>query len=368
MSDTIQVGEQLQSDGRIPPEAVERALSIFRDSGYVVLEGLLPQGIVDELCQAYTQALDQKIARIGVAQSLVADANERHEHVSIRFEPKGGNHDVNRWNMHLPSRAPFLDVRVIANPVVLQLMCKLLDDPVLFLIASDTPLPGSTYQNIHQDYPRFGITVNVPLVDFTDDNAPLELWPRSHLPTSHLPNPTADGAAFTKTSHWHSPDALRELVARMPCRRMLLRRGSVLLRDHRLVHRGTHNASEGARPALSLWYKEAMTAPHPAVAHLCRRLSLAAREHARRGGVIRNHHLLNKGNMAGRVIDERTNTDRDYRRQLPAGVWDALPAEAQRTLRFAEVEGRPSGRGDVVADLALLGSLARVFLGPDYVG
>ncbi len=293
-------------------------------------------------------ALQEKIDRSGIKGVHVANADEAHDKVQIRFKPMGGNHDVNRWNMHLPSRSPFLDPEIVGNPLIIQIVRELIDDPVLFMIASDTPFPGSTFQNIHQDYFRFGITVNVPLVEFTETNAPLEVWPTSHL---------AKDQEFSFDDVAHSKSDLEDLVARVESKRPLLRVGNVLLRDHRLVHRGTHNASDAPRPALSLWYGlQYKPAPHRTVANLCQRLSLFVRERARVNGKISNERLLNMGNAAGRVVDEFSNTDRDYRRRIDGKSWNALSDAAKQTLRFAEVEGEKSGVTDLSAkaDLAMI--------------
>ena len=95
--------------------------------------------------------------------------------------------------MPLPIEGTFADPDLIGNPMVIDLLERLLGpDLVCSYFASDTPMPGSEYQPVHRDgkdlFPGVPVTVppymyelNVPLVDFRDDNGPVEVWPRTHL-------------------------------------------------------------------------------------------------------------------------------------------------------------------------------------------
>lgn len=359
-SDTILVTDAERRAARLTPESLARALAAFEENGYVVLENVVPTTLIAEVKDAYLRALAAKVARFGLAPVDIPDAANAHGGVNIKFEPKGANHDVNRWNMHLPSTRPFLHPQIIGNEIALQLVGGLIPDPVLFIAASDTPFPGSTFQNAHQDFHRFGLTLNIPLVDFTETNGPLEVWPTSHR---------REGAPFTFADVEHDDEALTRLVATLPKRRMLVPAGSLLLRDQRLIHRGTHNAGTEPRPAISLWYKEAsIPVPHRTVANLCQRFSLKVRESARRHGEVADHHRLNKGNLAGRFVDEFSNTDRDYRRRIPAEMWRELSPIAKRSLRFAEVEGEPRLVGSLAGDAMTVGTIARFLLGRDFLG
>lgn len=360
MNDAIVLTDMERSAGTLAAEVADQALRAFQSNGFVVFENVIEPSILADLRSSYLEELDEKVRRSGLAPVQVAGAADRHERVTIRFEPKGGNHDVNRWNMHLPSRQPFLDPRLLAGPAVLDVIGALFTDPVLFLIASDTPFPGSTYQNIHQDFARFGVTVNVPLVDFTEQNGPIEVWPGTHL--------RDPSARFSKWPVWHEPEALAALVESVPGRRLLLRAGSILIRDQRLVHRGTHNASSEPRPALSLWFASPkQPAPHRFVANLCGSWARRERRRARSSGAVADVARANKGNLAGRIVDEWSNSDRDRRRPVPRSVWEELPAPARRALRYAQVQGHRPERADRSwrADLDLVRHVASTLRGSD---
>jgi ectoine hydroxylase-related dioxygenase (phytanoyl-CoA dioxygenase family) len=118
-------------------------------------------------------------------------------------------------------------------------------DLTLRYFASDTPLPGSDYQKVHSDtrflfpeaalpVPCYGLVLNVPLVDCTEENGSLEFWPSTHLTPGR-----AD---------------LERLAASLPSLRANLKAGSLLLRDLRMWHRGTPNRSSATRPHLAVVY------------------------------------------------------------------------------------------------------------------
>jgi ectoine hydroxylase-related dioxygenase (phytanoyl-CoA dioxygenase family) len=316
----------------------------FCRDGYVVIEDALPRDDVDRLRAAFMRAMDEKVARFGLARARPVDGRDKANHnVRIDFRPEGGNHDLNRWNMHVPTHPLFLSDALLANQFALPVIRALLGpEPVAFLIASDTPYPGSGFQNIHQDFPRFGLTLNVPLVDFTEDNAPLEVWPGSHV---------RDGLFHTGKVDLRA-DEIKALVARSPGRRLLVPAGSLILRDQRLVHRGTANTGSSPRPCLSIWYKRlggfdpmslTIPVPHRAIADRMARAALWMRRQGRGSGPeVRSPPLLNLGNFFGRIVEETAASDRDYRRRIPKSMWDGFSPDLRQLLRYASVHGLPA--------------------------
>jgi ectoine hydroxylase-related dioxygenase (phytanoyl-CoA dioxygenase family) len=123
-------------------------------------------------------------------------------------------------------------------------------------------MPGSEYQPAHRDckylfpglpviIPPYMYELNIPLVDFREDNGPLEVWPHSHLfHDLKLGDPTTVTSTFnttTKTEIQQYADDLEPRCVLMPA-------GSFLLRDPRMWHRGTPNRSDAPRPMLSISY------------------------------------------------------------------------------------------------------------------
>lgn len=326
----------------------------FKQDGYVILEDCLQENLLIALRESFSELMNAKVARTGIKPVQVKDGRHTgNEQVKIDFDPQGGNHDLNRWNMHLPSSSVFLQEEIIAHPRVMAILDELIGaDQVLFIIASDTPYPGSGYQNIHQDFPRFGLTVNIPLVDFTEENAPLEVWPGTHVRA-------ADelGAAAFHTGHVNfSVDELREIHQRIPGKRILMKAGSILIRDQRLIHRGTANLSDQPRPCLSLWYKGNVgtmrplelniPVPYRFLADRVSRIALQMREAGREHADNRqNKALVNLGSLLGRLVEEFSASDRDYRRIIPAAVFDALPQRARHHLRYGRTDHAPGADG-----------------------
>jgi ectoine hydroxylase-related dioxygenase (phytanoyl-CoA dioxygenase family) len=329
----------------------------FERDGHVLLENALPVDFVATVRESFMKAMDAKVARFALAPVKPTDGRDKgNDKVKIDFRPEGGNHDLNRWNMHLPTHEEFLHELLIANPVALPVIKALLGPaPVAFLIASDTPYPGSGFQNIHQDFPRFGLTVNVPLVDFTEDNAPLEIWPGSHV---------REGDKFHTGKADLSEEEIKALVLRIPGKRMLIKAGSILIRDQRMVHRGTANTGTEPRPCLAIWYKNldhfrltslTIPVPHRSVGNRLARVALKMRQQGRGdAGAVANRKLLNLANFFGRVVEETSASDRDYRRQIPHEMWRRFSPEMKSLLRYASIEGETGGARSLLGSAILL--------------
>lgn len=335
-----------------PPDA--QIAEQFRRDGYVVLEDVLPVDFVDQLRAEYERLLAAKVERFALRRAAPRPASQ--DRFLNDFKPEGGNHDRNRWNMHLPSALPFFDERLIANERVVALVDQILDPGwQVYLLASDTPYPGASEQSIHQDFSRLSLAVNVPLIDVTENDSPLEVWPGTHRPDF-----AATEAPYSKEPFLLTPEAMRHVVENVPSRRLLLRRGSLVVRDHRLVHRGTAHLGDRPRPVLSIYCVEPTPAPYRWLADLGARVALAARRVGRgRGHSVARPGLFNLGNLLGRVVEEASLSDRDYRRVVPADLWERLSPRARGLLRHARVERGaahpPAGRGSLAGSFRFAG-------------
>jgi ectoine hydroxylase-related dioxygenase (phytanoyl-CoA dioxygenase family) len=321
---------------RESPAALEAE---FRREGYVVLRGALRAPLLDDVRDGYLALLRAKQLRQEATPFQAADAVHDHRGVLADFNPIGGNHDLNRWNMHLPSVMPFLHDDIVANPRAVDLLHSLLgSDGVLSVIASDTPFPGSGFQSAHQDSRFLRISANVALVDFTTENGPLEVWPRTHLPDP------GDPSSFTSEPFEIDAARMKQIVENTPPKPLLLGAGDMVIRDHRMIHRGSPNRSTAARPMLSLYYQRPpLTVPYRAVSDAVARVSLLARETIRAEGVERvGPKALEAANHVGRLVDSLAASDRDYRREIPRTLWRELSPAARGFLRFARVEGEGS--------------------------
>jgi len=185
----------------------------LQDDGLVVLPEPLDPSFVAQLRDASLELLSQHIQA---------------------SDPNRGSY---RYQMYLPFEQPFDSPALWSNPTVLAVLEEALGaDFECIYYASDTPMPGSGFQRVHQDcsplfaegdwhVPLYCVVMSVLLVDVDGQNGPLELHRGQLQP---------------------EPNALLE--------RFVGPAGTVLLRDIRLWHRGTPNRSTAPRPTLTLLY------------------------------------------------------------------------------------------------------------------
>jgi ectoine hydroxylase-related dioxygenase (phytanoyl-CoA dioxygenase family) len=207
----------------------------IRINGYTIIPDLLPRPKITELRDAFLRQLYELAER----------------------EPF--NRGVNRYQMYLPFVPPFADPEVYENERVMEVVEAVFGGPSICpYFASDTPLPGADYQRVHSDtqilfpenrlsLPAYGLVLNIPLADVTEENGPMEIWPGG----THL---------------WAGDGDMQALAEEMESVRVTMPAGSVLLRDLRMWHRGTPNPSDQARPNMALvytrpWYRFELKPP-----------------------------------------------------------------------------------------------------------
>jgi len=225
----MKLTQQELADGQLAAATLQNAIQQVRNNGYVLLEQVLSQDFIAGLRSAFAPLLQAHVAEVG--------PNVRDKLNS-----------VNHYNMYLPFAAPFNDERIIASSFALPIIQALVgEECVCHYFASNTAFPGSTYQDVHADIaplfpetmpvlPPYSVVLNVPLVDFREDNGPLEIWPGG---THH---------------HVAAAAQIPVLAAAMPSLRVLMPAGSLLIRDSRMWHRGTPNRCNEPRPNLALVY------------------------------------------------------------------------------------------------------------------
>lgn len=248
----INLSQEELSNLKLNPGTLQDAIDQIKIDGYVIFERVLPASLVTELHTKFTEIFEEHVARTGVDTQ---DVNE---------ETKRGK---NRFLMHLPFIHPFNDPMVITNPIVLQVMDAMLgQDYTCRYFATDTPLPGSDYQGVHSDdaplfpetdfiLPPAALVLNIPLVDTTELNGPMDIWP---------------GGTHRMPENLNRPKRIQEIAATMTPQKVLMPAGSLLIRDLRMWHRGTPNNSDAARPNMALiynrpWYMRDHVSPRIAI-------------------------------------------------------------------------------------------------------
>lgn len=203
------------------PEFIEQLARAIRVEGFFILEDMIRPPLLDDLRAAFSKRIEGEV--------------DSQKHTGDR-----------RFNVHFTADSVIGREEYIANPVILPLLHRVLGvDATCTWVAADVSLPGSRYQPPHADgrplfresdlaLPVYALAVNVPLIDFTPDVGPTDIWPNG----SHL---FSDVAA-----HIGGEDR--------PAESAIMSAGSMMVRDIRMWHRGTPNNSDLVRPMLSLVY------------------------------------------------------------------------------------------------------------------
>jgi ectoine hydroxylase-related dioxygenase (phytanoyl-CoA dioxygenase family) len=157
------------------------------------------------------------------------------------------NRGPGRYYVTLPFAAPFADPEVFEDDDVLGVVRGLVgEDASMVQLATDTPLLGSDYQDVHRDAPPlfpewgretppFQLAVNFPLVDVTEENGPFEVARATHMLSKE--------------------EGLRRIESgEAKLDPLLMRAGDVMIRDVRGLHRGTPNRTREPRPMVVLGY------------------------------------------------------------------------------------------------------------------
>jgi ectoine hydroxylase-related dioxygenase (phytanoyl-CoA dioxygenase family) len=210
----------LDPSGRPPAdELIVEAADAFRTAGCLAVHDVLDVDLVESLRRAFLARNRRYLA-------------ERNHLDAVKV---GGR----RYMVTVRLRPPFSDPRVYANPVVMRIISELLGDARLFAFGGVLALPDAPAQHLHADspglfddpeldsrLPPYAVSTLIPLIDVENAvTGTTQVWPGTHL-TSGLPR---GERGFVDP---------------------ILPRGSVLLMDYRLVHRGTPNPARSTRPIL----------------------------------------------------------------------------------------------------------------------
>ena len=217
--------------GELSDAHVKQAVDAIRIDGYVVLENVVTHEHLDIL-----------------RERMDADSQ-----LLIKAERWGG---AGGLKGHLqqgpPPFAPYIFRDIVANPYVVQVTQALLG-PGLYnnFYNGNTNCPGSTTQPLHRDgahlwpdekiaHPPTEVVVNISPQDTTEENGSVEIWPGSHLEVGE-----------------HHIDEEQEEARRKICppTRGNAKKGSALIRDMRLWHRGVPNPSDKPRHMIAMIHR-----------------------------------------------------------------------------------------------------------------
>ena len=222
---SLLITHHLKDVGRYGQKEIESFARRVLEDGFCVL----PAHFAREKVEAWRAAFAPLLAR------------------HIEREGRLQNRGPGRYYVTLPFVAPFADPLVFEDEDVLAVVRKLVgEDAQLHQLATDTPLRGSEYQDVHRDAPPlfpetgretppFQLAVNFPLVDVTEERGPFEVTRGTHMMSKE------EGLRLIESGE----------VRLEP---LLMKAGDVLIRDVRGLHRGTPNWTETPRPMVVLGY------------------------------------------------------------------------------------------------------------------
>jgi ectoine hydroxylase-related dioxygenase (phytanoyl-CoA dioxygenase family) len=210
---------------RYSPKEIEAFGEAALREGFCVLREHFSRATLHRWREAFTPLLENHVAREGHLE----------------------NRGAARYYVTLPFIEPFSDPSIFEDEDVLAIVERLAgEDPVMCQLATDTPLLGSDYQDVHRDTPPlfpetgqetppFQLAVNFPLVDVTIENGPFEIARGTHLMSKE-------------------EGLLRLASGETRMEPITMKLGDVIIRDVRALHRGTPNRTQRPRPMVVIGY------------------------------------------------------------------------------------------------------------------
>jgi ectoine hydroxylase-related dioxygenase (phytanoyl-CoA dioxygenase family) len=211
--------------GCLNPASLQRALRELNDQGFVVLEQVFDPAYIARLNATFQDYFAENIQKQPLRDQI---ANGRtFVEMQVPFEP------------------PYSDEALCANPLAVQIMEAAMGEIICCFYNTNTALTGTEVQRIHLDVhllfpgfpaalPPWTMVVNIPLIDFTEENGSTEVWPGTHLNTDEL--------------------NLDERYPLLHSIRTNVRVGDLIVRDLRVWHRGMPNRTTDVRTMLAIVY------------------------------------------------------------------------------------------------------------------
>lgn len=208
-------------------ETVEKACEAICADGFVVLNDVVEHAHLDVMRERMAEDLDKILKLPTVPHNFVWG--------NVQQDP--------------PPYKDYVFRDVVTNPWVAQISRALLGDGVFNdYYSGNSNMPGSLLQPAHTDFgqlwaglevahPPVRLAINIAMDDAMEENGSIELWPGSHM------DPTLVNGEDLKVPE----DVLEKRREVAPPVRGNTKKGSILIRDLRLWHRGMPNVSGETR-------------------------------------------------------------------------------------------------------------------------
>jgi hypothetical protein len=295
---------------------MKTSIDQFKKEGYYHGQSHFNKTLIEQLHNEFNQHFEDKIKRF----------NDRFKGNQTNY---GANHDINRWNMLLPSESLLLSSGFYAEPAIMEILNKVFNtDFSLVFFSSDIAAPGSKFQQIHQDGNDFAVALNIPLIDSDEVNGATHVYPKTHL--------VNEDSEFTNDSNEFSDEEIIERSSYIKPYSLNVSKGDFTLRDLRLIHRGAPNDSDEIRPYLSAIYLPVENNEAPMFETIEKGLEVFQQfkmEAFPTGRV----DLIDYANTFGRLVMGMSNSDR-VQRPISKHISDQLSEDALYCVRFAKFE------------------------------
>jgi len=206
----------------------------MRAEGTLILEDIINPELILEAKEIFIQRYAPYLN--GQKHDDALEVGDRRPMITVDFEP------------------PFDRRELFANSWLLPVLSAAFkDDFVLAAYGVVCSLPEAPRQHIHMDggdlfpqaginrvLPIFAVTVAIPLIEMNEIHGTTALWPGSHF----------DKTRASAAEKGEGPDE------------PLVREGSCVLWDYRLLHGGTPNQSAVPRPLLYMTYSRSWFLDH----------------------------------------------------------------------------------------------------------
>jgi ectoine hydroxylase-related dioxygenase (phytanoyl-CoA dioxygenase family) len=224
-------------------ETLEKAARCLRAEGALILEDIINPELIQEARNAFVQKYDRYLD--GGKHHDALQVGDRRLMITVDLEP------------------PFDQRGLIANSWLLSVLkATFEDDVVLGACGVVCSLPQAPRQHVHIDgsdlfpqaainrvLPIVAVTVAIPLLEMNEIHGTTALWRRTHR----------DGALARRIDDQRVSE---EHPSREIGDEPIVREGSCAIWDYRLLHSGTPNRSNLARPLLYMTYCRAWFLDH----------------------------------------------------------------------------------------------------------
>ena len=267
----------LPETGSLSPEQV----AFYREEGYLVLREFLSQDdlvpVKRAMCDKVSEIADRLFEAGKIADRL---ENEPFETRLARLFEDKSDEDFLKFGRSWRDRHPGY-FEFMSNPKILDAVESLLGPEIfanpVYNTRPKVPRVAAGAVPWHQDrsyWPGANanpvITVWIPIVDSTEVNGCLHIWPRTHntkLIEHH--RETRTGTAYTEVDVEHESLKRFKKIAAVP---IPLTAGGAILFNDRCIHMSTPNLSDHVRWSVDLRYQPVDQDPMPqhGVGFLCR--------------------------------------------------------------------------------------------------